>query len=64
VLDLTECSFLDSSAVRVILATAAERERAGGSVAVVAPDAGIRKPLEIARVDAVLPLHSALAEML
>jgi anti-sigma B factor antagonist len=65
VVDLTECSFLDSSAVRVLLATAAKAEEAGRlEVAVVAPNPGIRRALEIAGVDTMLAMHSTLAEVL
>jgi anti-anti-sigma factor len=64
VLDLTECTFLDSSAVRAILATAARSEEAGGKLAVVAPDPGIRKALEIAGVDSLLPIHRTFEEAL
>jgi stage II sporulation protein AA (anti-sigma F factor antagonist) len=62
VLDLTECTFLDSSAVRAIVRAATRSEAAGGALAVVAPETGIRKALEIARVDSLLPIHSALEE--
>lgn len=62
VLDLTECTFLDSSAVRTILATATRSEEAGGTLAVVAPDAGIRKALEIAGVDSLVPIHASLED--
>jgi anti-sigma B factor antagonist len=61
VIDLTECSFLDSSAVRVIM-QAADKAEGEGVISVVAPSPGIRKTLEIARVDAMLPIHTALPE--
>jgi anti-sigma B factor antagonist len=61
VIDLTECSFLDSSAVRVLI-QAANNAEGGGLVSVVAPSPGIRKTLEIARVDAMLPIHTALPD--
>jgi anti-sigma B factor antagonist len=62
ILDLTDCTFLDSSAVRVLLETAAKVERAGGGLALVAPDGGIRRVLEISGVDTVLPVHATLGE--
>jgi len=64
VVDLTECSFLDSSAMRALLETARKAEPVSGRVAVVAPAGGIRKALEIAGVDTVVPIHSTLAEAL
>jgi anti-sigma B factor antagonist len=63
VVDLTECSFLDSSAVRFLLATAAKAEEAGLDGAVVAPNPGIRSALEIAGVDTMLAMHSTLADV-
>jgi anti-sigma B factor antagonist len=62
VVDLTECSFLDSSAVRVLLETATKAEHAGGHMSLVAPDRGIRRILEIAGVDTFLPVHTTLGE--
>jgi hypothetical protein len=46
------------------LATAARSEDAGGKLAVVAPDPGIRKALEIAGVDSLLPIHRTFEEAL
>jgi anti-anti-sigma factor len=57
VIDLTECEFLDSSAVRVLLAGAARTDAGGGSFALVAPDPRIRRVLEIASVDSRIPVH-------
>jgi len=62
VVDLTDCTFLDSSAVRVLLHEAAGRD--DGTYAVVAPDPGVRKALEIAGVETMLPIYSTVAEAL
>ena len=62
IVDLTECSFLDSSAVRVLLARAAEDT--ASTLTVVAPDAGVRKVLEIAGLDTKLPIYPTVAEAL
>jgi anti-anti-sigma factor len=62
VVDLTECSFLDSSAVRVLLEAATKAEHAGGHMSLVAPDGGIRRILEIAGIDTLLPVHTTLGE--
>ena len=64
VIDLTGCSFLDSSAVRVLLTSARHAQDAGGSASVVAPDPGIRRALEIAGVATILPIHTSLAAAL
>lgn len=57
VVDLTSCTFLDSTAIR-ILVTTARSERDGMSL--VACDPGILRVLELARVDTLVPLHSTL----
>jgi anti-sigma B factor antagonist len=61
VVDLTHCGFLDSSAVRILLATVTEGD---GTVALVAPDPRIRRVLEIAGLDTIVPIHSTVAEAL
>jgi anti-anti-sigma factor len=60
VIDLTECTFLDSSAVRVLVATARAAHESNGSVSIVAGDPGILRVLEIAAVDTMLPVHDTL----
>ena len=57
VIDLAGCTFLDSSAVRALVATARAAEQAGGDVALVTRDPGILRVLEIASVDMMLPVH-------
>ena len=64
VVDLTDCSFLDSSAVRVLLEAAATREGDGRRLALVAPQGGVRRTLEIAGFDTVMALHATLADAL
>jgi anti-anti-sigma factor len=60
VIDLSECTFLDSSAVRVLVDTARAVEQANGKVSVVVRDPGILRVLEIAAVDTMLPVHDTL----
>ena len=62
VLDLSECTFLDSSAIHVILAQAERRRGAGGGVEVVAPGAAVRRPLEIAEADRAVRIHVSVAD--
>ena len=57
VLDLTDCSFIDSSAIRVVLAGAKHVESGGGAMALVVPAAGVLRALEIANVEARVPIH-------
>jgi anti-anti-sigma factor len=64
VFELTGCSFLDSSAVRVLLTTARRAQDAGGGASAVAADPGIRRALEIAGAATILPMHTSLAAAL
>jgi anti-anti-sigma factor len=60
VIDLTECTFLDSSAVRLLVGAARAADESGGRVSLVARDPGILRVLEIAAVDTMLPVHDSL----
>jgi anti-anti-sigma factor len=60
VIDLTGCTFLDSSAVRVLVSAVRDSEAAHGSLALVAPDQGILRVLEISAVSTMLPVHDTL----
>lgn len=56
VLDLTECTFLDSAGVRAI--TSLLRDH--GRVSLVVVDPGIRRVLEITALDTMLEIHDSL----
>ena len=58
VVDLSECTFLDSAGVRAIAAVAREADR----VAVVATDPGIVRVLEITALDTAVAVHSSLED--
>jgi anti-anti-sigma factor len=60
VLDLSQCTFLDSSAVRVLVSSVRDSEAAGGSLALVVTDPGILRVLEISGVDTMIPVHDNL----
>jgi len=60
VVDLTECTFLDSSAIRTLLEAAAEVESAGGRIAVVVSEPGVRRTLEIAGLNERIAIHASL----
>ena len=62
VLDLGECTFLDSSAIRALLGAARAYAKAGGSAALVAVEPATLRVLEIAGVDQALPVFSSVAE--
>jgi anti-sigma B factor antagonist len=60
VVDLSACTFLDSSALRVLIAAITEARARGGSVSLVAPQPGIVRVLEIASVDTMASVHPTL----
>lgn len=60
VIDLTECTFLDSSAVRLLVGAVRAADESEGKVSLVASDPGILRVLEIAAVDTMLPVHESL----
>ena len=62
VIDLSGCTFLDSSAVRALVGTARAAESAGGDVALVTSDQGILRVLEIASVEMMLPVHETVEQ--
>ena len=64
VVDLSECTFLDSSALRALLVAARARTQTGGSAAVVAGPPGILRVLEIARVADAIPVVATVDEAL
>jgi anti-sigma B factor antagonist len=64
VIDLTDCDFLDSSGVRVLLAGATRSEAQGGRVVVVAPDPRIRRVLELTGVEDKLTVRETRAAAL
>ncbi len=64
VIDLSRCTFLDSSAVRVLVASARDSEAAGGSLTLVTRDPGVLRVLQISGVDTMLPIHATLDEAL
>jgi len=64
IIDLTGCTFLDSSALRVLIASARARDNAEGSIELVTRDPGILRVLEIAALDTMLPVHESLESAL
>jgi anti-sigma B factor antagonist len=64
VVDLVECTFIDSSAVRLLVAAARAAEASNGKVSLVTRDPGVRRVLEIAAVDTMLPVHDTLESAL
>jgi anti-sigma B factor antagonist len=60
VVDLSGCTFFDSSALRVLVQRARAAEAAGGATALVTTDPGILRVLEIATTDTMLPVHDTI----
>jgi anti-sigma B factor antagonist len=60
VIDLSECSFLDSSALRVLISTITQARNRGGTVSLVASEPRIARVLEIASVDSMAVVHPTL----
>ena len=67
VVDLTEATFIDSTTLGVLVGGEKRLRGGGGSIALVCPDAGIRKIFEITGLDRVFAMHdsrdAALAEV-
>ena len=60
VIDLTSCTFLDSTGMRVITETMRQAPR----VSVVATDPGVLRVLEITAVDTMVSVHSSVEDAL
>lgn len=62
IVDLSECTFMDSTTFRVVLQTHAVSMRAGGGFAVVvAPDSGpVARLAEFVRLDQIIAVHPSL----
>jgi anti-anti-sigma factor len=60
IVDLTQCSFLDSAGVRLLVKTHRELASAGGRVELVASDPNILRVLEITNVGTMMPVHPTL----
>lgn len=57
VVDLSGCSFVDSSGVRALVAAAGRVRHAGGRLALVVADPGVRRVLEITSADEIVSIH-------
>lgn len=60
--DLSECTFLDSSALRVLAVAHRSAAEADVQFALVAPAPGIRRVLEIASMDRAIAVHDSIAD--
>jgi anti-sigma B factor antagonist len=62
VIELGECTFIDSSALRALVRAQKLITRAGGELALVAPSQPARRVLEIATLDRFVPVFGTLGE--
>lgn len=60
IVDLTSCTFLDSSGLRVLMRARRDVGEGGGVLELVPADPALVRVLEIANVDTVLTVHSTL----
>ena len=60
VVDLSGCTFLDSSALRVLVRRARAAEVSGGSTALVTTDPGILRVLDITTTHTMLRVHDTI----
>jgi len=59
VVDLTDCTFLDSSGVRALSLSARDITERGARIDVVASNPAVLRVLEITRVDSLAPVHES-----
>jgi anti-sigma B factor antagonist len=62
VIELGDCTFIDSSALRALVRAQKLVTRAGGELALVAPSQPARRVLEIATLDRFVPVFGSLGE--
>jgi anti-sigma B factor antagonist len=60
VLDLTDCTFMDSSAIRTLVTGAQAASVAGGSMSLVVADEWIQRTLQVAGIETMLPVYPTL----
>ena len=64
VIELADCTFIDSSALRALVRAQKRIAQEGGSLAIVAPSQPARRVLEVASLDRFVPVFGTLAEAL
>ena len=61
-IELAECTFLDSSALRALVRAQRRVAEAGGRLVLVAPSQPARRVLDIATLDRFIPVSATLAD--
>ena len=59
VVDLSECGFMDSTGIRILLSINEQFDRSRRPVAVVTDDPKVRQVLELTGVDTIIGLHAS-----
>jgi anti-anti-sigma factor len=62
VVDLSECTFLDSSALQSLVRAQRTIRDGGGAIALVVPPRPVRRVIEVAALDRFVPVFETLAE--
>jgi len=62
ILDMSSVDFLSSAGIRTLLLAAKAVSRRGGKMVITNPAPDVRNVLEIAAVDALIPIHESLEE--
>jgi anti-sigma B factor antagonist len=64
VIDLSECTFVDSSCVRALVGAARDVHEAGGKAAIVATETGVLRVLEITGLDKLASVYHSVDDAL
>lgn len=64
IVDLTDCSFMDSTGLHLLVRTQRRFDRSGGRVAVVSANRSVLKVFEITRLDQLFAIYPSLAAAL
>jgi len=62
ILDMSAVDFLSSAGIRTLVLAAKAVSRRGGKLVLVNPGVNVRKVLEIASLDQLIPIHQSLEE--
>jgi anti-anti-sigma factor len=62
VIELADCTFIDSSALRALVRAQKRTIEEGGTLAIVAPSQPARRVLEVASLDRFVPVFGTVAE--
>jgi anti-sigma B factor antagonist len=64
IVDLSEATFIDSSALHVLLGVLRQLDELGGRLAVVCPDGNLRRVFEVTGIDGLIRIYDSPADAL